>query len=161
MHDSHTPSSPGPEPVPGLAALVVKQGVGLGGLGDAQRALALGFVWAGLPRVAMAEAGINAALKAQLAGAARCLDTDHVELRRWLVDAGWLQRDAWGREYRRSAPAQLAPAWQALGAALERAFDGGDTAGWADGLRRAREAARAARRQAHERSGAAPGPGAA
>jgi hypothetical protein len=49
----------------------------------------------------MNEPEVNQALKAALAGAARCLATDHVELRRWLVDAGWLERDGFGRQYRR------------------------------------------------------------
>jgi hypothetical protein len=34
---------------PGLEALLVKEGVAIGGLPEAQRHLALGFVWAGLP----------------------------------------------------------------------------------------------------------------
>jgi hypothetical protein len=70
-----------------LAQLVVKHRVGLGGLPPAQKACALGLVWAGLPPAAVNEAGINEVLKAQLAGAASFLDTDHVELRRWLVDS--------------------------------------------------------------------------
>ncbi|MFM7505967.1 MAG: DUF2087 domain-containing protein [Rubrivivax sp.] len=136
-----------------LAPLVVKRGVALGGLGEGQRALALGFVWAGLARSVLSEPGVNAALKAQLAGAARCLATDHVELRRWLCDAGWLRRDAWGREYRRAAPPELPAALQSLGVALEKAFDGGATAAWAEGQRVAREAERSARRRAHEQTG--------
>ena len=52
----------------------------------------------------MDEPGVNVHLKQALQGAARCLDTDHVELRRWLCDAGWLQRDGWGRAYQRAAP---------------------------------------------------------
>ncbi len=129
-----------------LAPLVVKDGVGLGGLSDAARALALGFVWAGLPREVMNERAVNEALKAQLAGAARCLDTDHVELRRWLCDGGWLARDGYGREYRRQPPAQLPERHQALGAAL----DSLDTAAFTERCRAERAAEREARRRAHE-----------
>lgn len=135
-----------------LAGLVVKKGVALGGLGEDQRALALGFVWAGLPSGGLTEPDVNAALKAQLADAACCLATDHVELRRWLCDAGWVRRDPWGREYRRAAPPDLPAALQALGAALERAFGGGGAVAWAQGQRAARQAERAARRRAHEQA---------
>lgn len=124
-----------------LARLVVKDGVSLGLLPEAERQLALAWVWAGLPegRV-MNEPGVNEVLKAQLAGPAVWLRTDHVELRRWLADAGWLQRDGYGREYRRAA----APAAQA---ALAAALQGLDTAAWAAERRRAHEAGREARRQ--------------
>jgi hypothetical protein len=144
------------EPIPGLAALVVKNGVALGGLTEPQRALALGFVWAGLPRTELTEKGVNDALKVQLMGAVRCLDTDHVELRRWLCDTGWLHRDGYGRAYRRVAPAALPPACAAIGDALEAAFENGATAAWAEAHRAGREAARRARRRAFEaRPGAA------
>lgn len=134
----------------GLPALVVKDGVMLGGLTEPQRALALGFVWAGLPRTVLDERGVNDCLKAQLAAAARFIDTDHVELRRWLCDTGWLARDGYGREYRRQAVAQLPAACAAIGAALEAAFDGGDTAAWAKRQRQQRAAEREARRRAFE-----------
>jgi hypothetical protein len=142
------------EPLRTLASLVVKQGLALGGLGEATRAQVLGFVWAGLPRAALSEPGLNAALKLQLAGAVRCLGTDHVELRRWLCDIGWLRRDAWGREYRRVAPAELPPPQRALGTALEAAFDDGATAAWAEAQRAAHEAMRRARRLAHDAAAA-------
>ncbi len=133
-----------------LPSLVVKDGVMLGGLTEPQRALALGFVWAGLPRTALDERAVNERLKAQLAGAARFIDTDHVELRRWLCDTGWLARDGYGREYRRVAVAQLLPTLAELGAALEAAFDDGGTAAWAESQRQARAAEREARRRAFE-----------
>jgi hypothetical protein len=141
-----------------LGTLVLKQGVAVGGLSDAQRPLALGLVWAGLPRGVLDERGVNAALQSQLAGAARCLAIDHVELRRWLCDSGWLQRDAWGREYRRQGVAALPESLRSLGAALERVFVGGATAEWAAGRRAAHEAARAARRRAHEGAADVAGP---
>jgi Uncharacterized protein conserved in bacteria (DUF2087) len=84
-----------------LEAMLIKQGVMLGGLTPEQRAAALAVVWAGLPDAVMNEKHINQALQHSLANAAQFLDTDHVELRRWLVDVGWLQRDGFGREYRR------------------------------------------------------------
>ncbi len=128
-----------------LAQLVVKQGVAMGGLPPGQLSLALALVWAGLPADAvLTEPQMNAELKAQLAGAAACLDTDHVELRRWLVDAGWLRRDGYGRAYQRVPAGELGDAQQAL-AAL---FDGIDTGAWAEGLRRDHAAAREKRRAA-------------
>ncbi len=137
-------------PLAGLAPLVVKDGVALGGLAEPQRALALGFVWAGLPRSPMTEPAVNQALKNQLTGAVQCLGTDHVELRRWLCDAGWLQRDGYGREYRRAPPDQVPVGWQPLARALEQAFDGQATASWTAVRRRERESQRQARRRAHE-----------
>lgn len=131
-----------------LAQLVVKQGVGLGGLPVAQQAWALAVVWAGLPDATHNEAGINQLLKAQLAGPAAFLHTDHVELRRWLVDAGWLQRDGFGRAYQRVATTSLPAASQPLAQALQ----GLDTAAWTQALRAQQAALRAARRSAWEGS---------
>ena len=136
--------------IPGLARLVVKDGVALGGLADAERDLVLGFVWAGLPHEPLTERQVNDALKTQLSHAARCLGTDHVELRRWLCDGGWLVRDGFGREYRRVAPAALPGRLQALGAALGAAFASGETGAFAEAQRTARTAEREARRRAHE-----------
>jgi hypothetical protein len=133
-----------------LATLVVKDRVHLGGLPAAQRSLALAWVWAGLPATAeLNEPGINDELKGQLAGATCWLDTDHVELRRWLVDAGALSRDGFGRVYRRvpldSLPPALALPAQALAAV--------DTAAWTRAQRAAHQHARAARRQAWQAQG--------
>ena len=133
-----------------LTPLFLKAGVSIGGLSDAQRHLALGLVWAGLPAVPMSEREVNEALKARLAGAAAFLATDHVELRRWLVDAGWLARDGFGHAYRRVEAASLRPGSQALAAA----FAGLDTDALAASARAARAADRAARRRAwDERAG--------
>jgi len=49
------------------------------------------------------EAEVNALLKAWLAGAGAMLATDHVELRRWLVDCCLVSRDGFGRRYARAA----------------------------------------------------------
>lgn len=149
----HAPPRPAPtSPWPGLDRLVVKRGVMIGGLTPDEQPMALALAWAGLPRGAVGEREVNEALKAQLAGAACCLDVDHVELRRWLVDAGWLQRDGYGRAYQRVPAAGLPAALRALGQAL----DGVDLTAWVQAMEAARDAERQRRRQAWEaaRSGA-------
>jgi len=146
------PSSPPAALSERLRRLVVKQGVSLGLLPADEQALALAWVWAGLPgsRV-LNEREVNAVLKAQLEGPAACLATDHVELRRWLVDAGWLQRDGYGREYRRvpGGPARHGALAEALGAVLS----GTDSSAWAAGQRTAHAAERDARRQRWQQQG--------
>ena len=129
MHDN-TRSDGTPSPMAAAAQLVVKNGVGIGVLTEPARQLALALVWAGLPRVDMSEPQVNQVLKGILADAMQCLDTDHVELRRWLVDGGWLQRDGYGRVYQRRAPDQLPPPQQALATALIRGLAGADVATW-------------------------------
>lgn len=62
------------------------------------------------------EAEINEALKAWLAGEGAVLATDHVQLRRALVDARLLERDGYGRRYRRTL---ASPEWQRAIAGLE------------------------------------------
>ena len=131
-----------------LAQLVVKQGVSLGGMTDDERRAALSLAWASLPWSTMREPDVNLALKAALVGAAQCLGTDHVELRRWLVDAGWLQRDSYGREYRRLAPGAVYvdnQPWAAVWASL-------DAAAWV-GEQRAQHAADRAQRRRRWQSG--------
>lgn len=112
--ESPTAQTPLPEPLRPLAGLLVKVGVTLRGLSDAERRLALASVWAGLPLEEMTEREVNEALKARLAGAARFLATDYVELRRWLVDGGWLRRDSAGYAYRRVDAGALPSAAAAL-----------------------------------------------
>jgi len=90
------------------------------------------------------ERDVNEALKAQLAGVANFLDTDHVELRRWLVDAGWLTRDGFGREYQRVAAAALPATLQPLATA----FEGVDTDAIAAATRAAHSAGRDDRQRA-------------
>ena len=51
-----------------------------------------------------------------LAGPGWMLATDHVDLRRWLVDCRLLERDGYGLRYMRS---EAAEAWQATLAALD------------------------------------------
>jgi hypothetical protein len=128
-----------------LALLVVKQGVALGALPQGERQLALALVWAGLPAEGgLSEREVNVALQAQLAGAAAFLGTDHVELRRWLVDAGWLTRDGFGHEYRRVPLRALSGHMRALGAALSII----EPARWCAGLRAEQRERREARRRA-------------
>lgn len=122
----------------------MKTGVRIGALSDAQRRLVLGLLWAGLPSAPMSERDVNEALKADLAGSVNFLDADHVELRRWLVDAGWLGRDGFGREYQRVAGAALPLSLQPLAAA----FEGVDTATIATEMRASHAAEREARRRA-------------
>lgn len=127
-----------------LETMLIKQGVMLGGLSPTQRDAALAVVWAGLPDGVLTEKQVNEALRQRLAAAAAFLDTDHVELRRRLVDLGWLTRDGFGREYRRVAMADLK---DALRPWADRA-SGGDIDAWAAQLKRADAARREQRRQA-------------
>jgi len=68
----------------------------------------------------MSEREVNEILRVFLAGAGAMLATDHVELRRWLVDFGVLARDGFGRIYRCTLGAARRPSEReqfALGAA--------------------------------------------
>lgn len=139
-----------------LAVLVVKQGVGLGTLTHPQRLLALGVAAAALDGGPdFTEAQVNAALKAWLAGPAAFLDTDHVELRRWLVDTGWWRRDGYGRACTRVPAAELVPELRAIDAAIARL----SLAPWIASQRERVQAQRLARRQAWAQQGGAPAPG--
>jgi hypothetical protein len=129
-----------------LARLAVKQGVGLGGLTDGQRMGALALAWSVLPWGPMNERAVNESLKAALTGAARSLDTDHVELRRWLVDTGWVTRDGFGREYRRVVADRL----RAEAQPWVDALNGLDVALWVAEQCALQQARRAQRRQAWE-----------
>jgi len=131
------------EPLRALAALAVKDGVGLGGLPAAQQALTLALVWSGLPADdVLAERQVNERLRVQLAGAAAFLEIDHVELRRWLVDGGWLTRDGYGREYRRVGLDALSAGQREVADALA----GIEPAVWVAELRASHRARREARR---------------
>ena len=129
---------------PRLAALVVKDGVSLGLLAEGDRALVLALAAAAIePGRAHREAEVNAILEAWLAGPGTMLRTDHVELRRWLVDAGFVSRDGFGRAYVRGE-AEAARATALLGE--------GPAAALEDAVltqRAARAAERASRRQAY------------
>jgi hypothetical protein len=135
------PSSP---PLQRLASLVIKDGVALGGLSSEDRSLALALVWTALPATPCSEREVNERLREQLAGPTRCLGTDHVELRRWLVDGGWLQRDGFGREYRRVDAGAMPVEQQALANALAPL----DATAWVRAQRSELAERRAARRRA-------------
>ncbi|MEO5882887.1 MAG: DUF2087 domain-containing protein [Caldimonas sp.] len=128
---------------PRLASLVVKDGVSLGLLGEADRSLALA-----LAATAIAtgqehrEADMNRILESWLEGPGAMLRTDHVELRRWLVDSGFVSRDGFGRAYVRGE-SERARADALLGDA-----SGPELANAVAALRTDRAREREARRQA-------------
>jgi Uncharacterized protein conserved in bacteria (DUF2087) len=135
-----------------LEAMLIKQGVMLGGLTPEQRAAALAVVWAGLPEQVMNEKQVNEALKQGLSAAAQFIDTDPVELRRWLVDVGCLQRDGFGREYRRVRHADLPALCKLAAELLPRA----DVDAWAAGVRHHHAQRREARRLVWQAQAQAP-----
>jgi len=89
----------------------------------------------------LSERGANEYLKRFLSTAGCMLDTDHVELRRWLADLGFVHRSDYGTDYRRGAM----PDWLA-GAA--RQLDAEQLAAAASGARDAHARERAARKAA-------------
>ena len=117
-----------PSPLVKLSGMVVKTGVSLGQMLDADRRLALALPAWRLPvGQGLTEGEVNELLKDSLGAESAFLRTDHVELRRWLVDTGWWARDGFGRAYTRPAahalPEDLRPIAQALSMV--------DPAGWA------------------------------
>ncbi len=89
----------------------------------------------------LSERDANALLREFLAGAGSMLATDHVELRRWLVDLGFVSRSPAGRDYRRGElPASLQSAAGELDARQLRTA--------VDDARQAHEQERQARKQA-------------
>jgi len=129
-----------------LKPLVLKSRVSLGGLGEVERAWALAVAAMRLRTgESIGEAEVNARLKACLAEEGAFLATDHVELRRWLVDTGWWSRDGFGRRYERVPATALREALKPMAEAI------GDTdlPGWIAGHRQALQAERERRRQAH------------
>lgn len=102
-----------------LAAMVVKTGLGLGQMTDGDRLIALALPAHRLREGDLhSEAEVNALLKDSLANESAFLRTDHVELRRWLVDTGWWRRDGFGRAYVRPPVAGLPERLQAIASAL-------------------------------------------
>jgi hypothetical protein len=130
---------------PRLETLVLKSGLHLSLLAESDRALVLAFAsWALEPHRVLREDEVNRRLSDWLADLGAMLRTDHVELRRWLVDTGYVARDDWGHAYVRG-PAELDRARQVLGTT-----DGPALAGAARGVRIAAQHARLARRRAFE-----------
>lgn len=90
-----------------FSSLAVKRGLLLSSVSDVDLSLLMHSALNGFePAEVYSEAAVNALLKAWLLGDGRMLRTDHVELRRTLVDLQFLERDGFGRAYRRCA---LAP----------------------------------------------------
>jgi hypothetical protein len=91
-----------------FAVIAVRRGVSLGALQSTNArdfAIVLAAAAQGLPVGGeFSEREVNERLRAFLADAGAMLGTDHVELRRWLVDFRLLQRDGYGRVYRVGKP---------------------------------------------------------
>jgi hypothetical protein len=130
-----------------LASLAPRSGLSLGALQsgrfDAFRVLLACAASSFAMDADYTERDVNDALRHWLQGAGAMLATDHVELRRWLVDTELLERDGYGRRYRRT----VAPT-DAYAEAL-RAVAGIDSARIVADARRDDAARRAARRAAH------------
>jgi tRNA(adenine34) deaminase len=128
-----------------VGELAARQGLHLGSLRERDpRDLELLLASAALflpARQLLSEKEANLCLKEFLAGPGAMLDTDHVELRRWMADMGFLQRSNFGTDYRRGH----FPAWMS-GAAAE--LDAGQLDAAARHARDAKALARAARKQA-------------
>ena len=128
-----------------IARLALRQGVHLSTLQQKDgRDLELLFASAMLafpPDELLDEPAANEVLKKFLATAGVMVATDHVELRRWMVDTGFLQRSDFGTDYRRGT----VPDWMAV-AAQALSFD--QVAQTVANARRTSEAERESRRQA-------------
>jgi len=128
-----------------LAQLGVRDGVHLSTLRERDaRDLELVFASATLflpPGRLLAERDANDCLRRFLGGAGRWLATDHVELRRWLADTGFVLRSDRGTDYRRGS----FPDWLADAAA---ALQPEDLELAVEQARSAHDGARAARKQA-------------
>jgi hypothetical protein len=133
---------------PRLELLVLKSGLHLGLLSDADRALVLALAACAIESgPTLREDEVNRRLSNWLADDGAMVQTDHVELRRWLVDAGYLARDGWGYAYVRG-PAELDLARQVLGTT-----DGTALASAVRSVKVAAQSARVARRRAFEAQG--------
>jgi hypothetical protein len=127
----------------------VKQGVTLASLAPDAFAATLAAASLALGDDAtLTERDVNERLRAWLDGAGAMLATDHVELRRWLVDLELVERDGYGRAYRRAAPPP--PAYAEAVAAMAAI----DAAAVAAEARAAHSRSRAERRARHEARGA-------
>jgi tRNA(adenine34) deaminase len=128
-----------------VGELATRQGLHLGSLREREPKdleLLLGSAALFLPPgQLLSEKEANAALLDFLGTAGAMLDTDHVELRRWLADLGFLHRSDYGTDYRRGHfPDWMADAAVALDARQLRAT--------AAEARDSRARTRAARKQA-------------
>jgi tRNA(adenine34) deaminase len=124
--------------------LCVRDGIALGGLASGRQeefrtvlaAAALAFD----EGAHYSEAEVNDRLRAWLEGSGAMLVTDHVELRRTLVDARLLARDAFGRAYERApVPEHFADAIRAL-SGVDLAYLASEARGTRDAQRAERKA---------------------
>jgi hypothetical protein len=128
-----------------LESLVLKSGLHLGLLSEFDRDLVLALAACAIePARSLREYDVNRRLGDWLADVGAMVHTDHVELRRWLVDSGFVARDDWGHAYVRG-PAQLERARQILGTT-----DGVALGCAVRSVRVAAQSARTARRRAFE-----------
>ncbi len=98
-----------------LAALALKKDLSLGRMSRDELFVTMACAALAIPVAqSLDEAQLNAALKTWLATGGSMLRIDHVELRRTLVDLGFLQRDPFGRNYQRAAQIDNPPAAQAI-----------------------------------------------
>ena len=82
---------------PRVESLVLKSGLHLGLLSEGDRALVLALAACAIESGStLREDEVNRRLSDWLADVGAMVQTDHVELRRWIVDAGYLARDGWG-----------------------------------------------------------------
>ena len=138
---------------PRLQSLVLKGGLQLGGLSDLDRALVLALAACAIESGrSLREDEVNRRLRDWLGDVGTMVRTDHVELRRWLVDGGYIVRDSWGYVYERGF-VELERVRQVLGTT-----DGAALATAVRSVRVAAQSARIARRRAYDAQGAnAPG----
>jgi len=108
------------DPLAVYRRLCVRRGIALGGLASGRqedfRTVLASAALALDEGVDYDEPSVNARLKSWIERPGAMLDVDHVELRRWLVDAGLVERDGYGRRYVRAdpAPASFGPYLAAL-----------------------------------------------
>jgi len=130
---------------PRLEALVTKSGLNLAALPEPERDLVLALAACAIePDRAWREDEANRHLEAWLGDIGSMLRTDHVELRRWLVDTRFVQRDDWGRAYRRG------PAERERARALLGSIDAAALFAAVRAVRVSAQHARWVRRQAYE-----------
>jgi hypothetical protein len=130
-----------------LASLATKHGLLVSNLDDVDLALLMHSATSPLSQSEVySEASVNRTLKHWLANEGGMLRTDHVELRRTLIDLQFLVRDGFGRAYTRpaAAPARFREVLETLGDS--------DLAAVALEARESFERQRAARRLAHGKS---------
>jgi hypothetical protein len=130
---------------PRLESLVLKKAVHIGLLSESDRALVLALAANAIePGRPHREDEVNRRLVDWLADVGAMLRTDHVELRRWLVDGGYVSRDPWGHAYQRGR-AELERAHDVLGTSDSEAL-----ARAVRSVRVAAQSTRIAQRRAYE-----------